>query len=108
MPIRFPLLSTRDKDVLWFYVTVHDFECVQVPQARGNLPQGSLGIERDSDFAELVRAIDDVRERGRTQLESNVKKVFMRLLVIIPNDIWMVVGVLEETDFAVGEGNKIP
>jgi hypothetical protein len=65
MPIRFPLLSTRDKDVLWFYVTMHDFECVQVPQARGNLPQGSLGIEGDSDFAELVRAIDDVRERGR-------------------------------------------
>ena len=66
MSIRFPLLSTRDKDVLWFYVTVHDLECVQVPQARSNLPQGALGTEGDSDLAELVGTFDDVRERGRT------------------------------------------
>ena len=108
MPIRLPLLSARDEDVLRFYVTVHDLEGVQVPHARSNLPQGTLGIEGNSDFAEMVRAVDDVRERGRTQLESDVKETFVRLLVVIPNDVWMVVRVFEKADFAVSEGDKVP
>ncbi len=56
----------------------------------------------------MIRTVDDIRERGRTQLESDVKEAFMRLLVVIPNDVWMVVCVFKETDFAVGKGNKVP
>ena len=31
----------------------------------------------------------------------------MSLLVIIPNDIWVIVRILEKADFAVCEGNKV-
>jgi len=55
----------------------------------------------------LVRPLNDIGKRGRTQLESDVKECSMRLLVIIPNDIRMVVGILEKTDFAVCEGDKV-
>jgi hypothetical protein len=55
----------------------------------------------------LVRPLNDIGKRSRAQLESNVKEGPMRLLVIIPNDIRMVVRILEKVDFAVREGDKI-
>jgi hypothetical protein len=55
----------------------------------------------------LVRPLYDIGKRGRAQLESNVKEGSMRLLVIIPNDIRMVVRILEKTDFAVCEGDEV-
>ena len=32
----------------------------------------------------------------------------MCFLVVIPNDIWVVVCVFKETNFSMGEGNKVP
>lgn len=84
-----------------------DFERVQVSEARCNLAHGALGIERDSELAELVRPLDDVCKRGRAQLESDVEETCVRLLVIISNNVWVVVCILEEADFAVREGNKV-
>jgi len=72
------------------------------------LPQRTLGIEGDSDVAELVGSFNDLRKGGRAQLEGDVKEAFMRLLVVIPDDVWVVVCVLKETDFALREDNKVP
>jgi hypothetical protein len=86
---------------------MHDLERMQVPEARRNLAYGTLGIERHSDVTKLVRPLNDIRKRGGAQLESDVKEACMRLLVIIPNDIRMVVRILEKANFAVCECNKI-
>jgi len=39
---------------------MHNLERMQVPEARGNLTQGTFGIEGNCDLAELVRPLDDV------------------------------------------------
>jgi hypothetical protein len=55
----------------------------------------------------LVWPLNDVGKRCRAQLESDVKEGPMRLLVVIPNNIRMVVRILEKADFAVCEGDKV-
>lgn len=92
---------------MWFDIAVHDFERVQMSEARRDLAHGALGIEGDSELAELVRPLNDVCKRGRAQLESDVEETRVRLLVIISNNVRMVVCILEEADFAVREGNKV-
>jgi hypothetical protein len=86
---------------------MHDLERMQMPEARRNLAYGALRIEGHSDLTESVWPLNDIGKRGRAQLESDVKEACMGLLVIIPNDIRMVIRVLEKADFAVCECNKI-
>src|SRR5712675_787740 len=86
---------------------MHDLEGVQMPEARRNLTHGTFRIEGNRDLAELVRPLDDVCKRGWAQLKGDVKEARMCLLVIVPNDIWVVVRILEKADFAVGECNKV-
>lgn len=50
---------------------------------------------------------DDVGERGRAQFDGNVEKIRLSLLIEVPDDIGMIVGLLEDTDFSGGQGDKI-
>jgi hypothetical protein len=107
VPAGLTLLCTRDEDVLGFDIAMHDLERMQVSEARRNLAYGALGIEGHSDLTELVWPLNDIGKRGRAQLKSDVKEACMRLLVIIPNDIRMIVRILEKVDLAVCECNKV-
>ena len=54
-----------------------------------------------------MRVLDDISQRSGTQLKSNVKKVEMRFLIIVPDDVGMIVGLLEDGYFASGQGYEI-
>lgn len=90
------LLRVRDKNVLRLDVAVDDLERVQVSQTRRDLLQCPLRVERDRDVAELVWPLNDVCERRRAELESDVEEVGVGFLVVVPDDVWMVVGFLED------------
>ena len=73
------------------------------------LPQCLLGIEIDRDIPPLLPfgALDDISERGGTELEGDIQKVAVRFLVVVADDVGVVVGFLEDGDFACGEGYKV-
>lgn len=56
---------------------------------------------------ELIWTLDDIRERGGTKLESDVEEAGVGFLVEVADDVGMIVGFLEDGDFAGGEGGEI-
>ena len=49
-----------------------------------------------------MRILDNISQRSWTQLKSDVKKVEMRLLIIVSDDVGMIIRLLEDRYFASG------
>lgn len=84
-----------------------DLERVEMSEARCDLAKGTFGIESDRDVHEAIRALDNVCEGGRAEFDGNIKKVRLGLLIEVPDDVGVVIGFLEDTDFTSGQGDKV-
>ena len=60
------------------------------------------------DFLEVIRMFDDVGEGRGAELDNEIGKIWQSHLKEVPDDVGMVVGFLEGTDFTGGQGDKIP
>lgn len=101
------LFRTRNEDVLGFYVSMDEFEGMEMPQTGCDLAQGAFGIKGDGDFAMSIWRLDNVGEGGGAQLERNVQEVCVGLLIVVSNDVGVIVRFLQDADLARGEGDKV-
>lgn len=80
-----------------------------MPQARCNLPQRFLRIESDGDIPKLISIglLDNVRKARRAELQSDVEEIVLSFLIVVSDDVRVIIGFLEDGDFAIGERDKI-
>ena len=87
---------------------MYDLQRMEMTQARSNLAQCAFGIKRDRDVREVARTFDNIGEGCRAEFDSNVKEIRLGFLIEVPDNVGMVVRLLEDTDFTGGQGDKIP
>ena len=81
---------------------MHKFQRMQVFQPTRYLLQSLFGVKRNSDVAELVSfwGLDDVCQRGGTELQGDVEEVGVGFLVVVADDVGVVVTFLEDAYFS--------
>lgn len=101
------LFGPRYEDILGFDIAVDYLQRMQVSQPGRDLPQRPFGVEPVGDIFMLVRALYDVCQGSRAELEGDVEEVGVGFLVVVSDDVGVVVGLLEDADFARGEGDEV-
>ena len=89
---------------------MYDLQAMQMPQPTRDLLKRPFGLKTPVDIhPHLIplRTLDNVSQRSRTKLQCDVKEIFVGLLVEVADDVRVVVGFLEDGDFALGQGDEV-
>lgn len=80
---------------------------MQMPQSRADLLQRPFPVQCARQRQVSIWRLDQICQTTLTQVERNVQKVVAPFLAVIPDDIWVIVGSLQELDFLRCEARKV-
>jgi hypothetical protein len=76
---------------------LHRFLCIKTP--RDIFPFLSFPLLNLTVFTLLVKILDNISQRGRTQVKCNVKEFGVWFMIVISNDVGVVIGFFEDGYF---------
>lgn len=80
---------------------------MEVAQPCGDLVEGTLRPEHSNNVGELVASLNDICEGRGTQLERDVLKVGVGRVVVVSDDVWVIVGLLENLQLAPDDDDEM-